>query len=66
LRLTQFVRQPIGKIAVICMPTAGALSAETDRRKLQRFLTKAVGMVFLLSAGMLIGGWFFGGDVIRT
>jgi O-antigen/teichoic acid export membrane protein len=66
LRLTQFIRQPIDKIAHICLPTAGALSAETERSKLHRFLVQAIGLVFLLSTGMFIGGWFFGGDVIRT
>jgi len=66
LRLTQFIRQPIEKIAVICMPTAGALSAETERSKLNRLLLQAVGLVFLLSSGMFVGGWFFGGDVIRA
>jgi O-antigen/teichoic acid export membrane protein len=66
LRLTQFIRQPIEKISVICLPTAGALSAETERSKLHRFLLQAIGVVFLLSAGMFIGGLYFGGDVIRA
>lgn len=66
LRLTHFLRQPIDKIAQICMPTAGALSTQTDRRKLHQFLTKAYGFVFLLVTGVFIGAWFFGGDVIRT
>lgn len=66
LRLTQFIRQPIDKIAQICMPTAGALSAETERSRLQRFLLKAFGMVLLLTAGMFVGAWFFGGAVIEA
>ncbi len=66
LRLTHFLRQPIDKIAQICMPTAGALSAQSDRRKLHQFLLKACGMVSLLVTGVFIGAWFFGGDVIRT
>jgi O-antigen/teichoic acid export membrane protein len=65
LRLSQFIRQPIEKIAVICMPTAGALSADTEPRRLHQFLAQAVGVVFLLSAGMFVGGCFFGGEVIR-
>ena len=65
LRLSQFIRQPIDKIAHICLPTAGALSGETERAKLQRFLLQALGVVFLLSSGMFVGGWFFGADVIR-
>lgn len=66
LRLTQFLKQPIDKISQICMPTAGALSAVTERHRLQRFLLKAVGTVLLLVGGVFIGAWFFGGDVIRN
>lgn len=66
LRLTQFIKQPIDKIAHICMPTAGALGAETDRRRLLNFLTKSIGVVVLLIGGMFIGGWFFGGHLIRA
>lgn len=66
LRLTQFIRQPIEKIAHICLPTAGALSAEQDPRRLQRFLSTALGVVLLLITGMFIGGWYFGGDLIRA
>jgi O-antigen/teichoic acid export membrane protein len=66
LRLTQFLKQPIDKIAQICMPTAGALSAITERHRLQKFLLQAVGTVLLLVGGVFIGAWFFGGDVIRN
>lgn len=65
LRLTQFLKQPIDKISQICMPTAGALSAMTERPRLQRFLLQATGTVLLLVGGVFIGGWYFGGDVIR-
>lgn len=66
LRLAQFIKQPIEKIAQICMPTAGALAVNTDRSKLQRFVLQAFGTVLLLSTGMWVGAWFFGGHVIRT
>lgn len=66
LRLTQFLKQPIDKISQICMPTAGALSAVTERHRLQRFLLKAVGTVLLLVGGVYIGAWYFGADVIRN
>lgn len=65
LRLTQFIKQPIDKIAHICMPTAGALGVEADSRRLLRLLLKAVGVVVLLVGGSFIGGWYFGGDLIR-
>lgn len=65
LRLTQFAKQPIDKIAHICMPTAGALQSELDRAKRSRFLIKTLGIVFLLAGGAFIGAWFFAGDVLR-
>jgi O-antigen/teichoic acid export membrane protein len=65
LRLAQFVKDPIDKIARICMPTTGALQSATDRSKRERFLMKSLGIVFLLVGGAFIGGWFFGKDVIR-
>jgi len=65
LRLTQFAKQPIDKIAHICMPTAGALQSETDRAKRSRFLIKTLGIVMLLAGGAFIGAWFFAGDVLE-
>lgn len=66
LRLTQFIRQPIDKVAHICLPTAGALAAEPDQRRLLNFLATALGVVVLLIGGMFIGGWFFGGHLIQA
>jgi O-antigen/teichoic acid export membrane protein len=65
LRLAQFCRQPIDKIAHICLPTAGALHAEADRSKRLRFLLRTLGIVVLLITGLFIGAWYFGGDVLR-
>lgn len=65
LRLTQFAKQPIDKIAHICMPTAGALQNELDRSKRNRFLIKTLGIVLLLAGGAFIGAWFFAGDVLK-
>ncbi len=64
LRLAQFCRQPIDKIAHICLPTAGALHAEADRSKRLRFLLRTLGIVVLLITGLFIGAWYFGGDVL--
>lgn len=66
LRLTQFIRQPIDKVAQICMPTAGALTAPSERHRLQRFLLQAFGLVLLLTSGIFIGAYFFGGAVITA
>lgn len=65
LRLTQFAKQPIDKIAHICMPTAGALQSELDRTKRNRFLIKTLGIVLLLAGGAFIGAWFFAPDVLK-
>ena len=65
LRLMQFAKQPIDKIAHICMPTAGALQSELDRSRRNRFLVKTLGIVFLLTSGAFIGAWFFASDVLE-
>ncbi|MBS0201496.1 MAG: polysaccharide biosynthesis C-terminal domain-containing protein [Planctomycetes bacterium] len=64
LRLTQFAKQPIDKIAHICMPTAGALQGALDTGKRNRFLIKTLGIVLLLVGGAFIGAWFFATDVL--
>lgn len=64
LRLAQFCRQPIDKIAHICLPTAGALHSEADRSKRLRFLLRTLGIVMLLISGLYIGAWYFGRDVL--
>lgn len=65
LRLTQFAKQPIDKIAHICMPTAGALQGDLDRGRRNRFLVKTLGIVMLLAGGAFIGAWFFAPDVLK-
>ncbi|WP_083842766.1 lipopolysaccharide biosynthesis protein [Schlesneria paludicola] len=65
LRLAQFCRQPIDKIAHICLPTAGSLHSEADRPKRLRFFLRALGVVVLLITGLFIGAWYFGRDVLN-
>lgn len=66
LRLAQFCRQPIDKIAHICLPTAGAMHSEADRAKRLRFLLRTLGIVVLLITGLYIGAWYFGADVLTA
>ncbi len=66
LRLCQYLRQPIEKISDICMPTAGALQSQMQTGGLRDLLCKALGVTFLLSAGILIGARFFGPALIQT
>ncbi len=65
LRLAQFCRQPIDKIAHICLPTAGSLHSEVDRPRRLRFLLRTLSVVVLLITGLYIGAWYFGGDVLQ-
>lgn len=64
LRLVQFIRQPIEKVAFICMPTAGAMQSSADRGKLHKLFMQAIGVTFLLATGINLGAYFFGGDLI--
>lgn len=64
LRLAQICRQPIDKIAHICLPTAGSMHSESDRPKRLRFLLRTLEVVFLLVMGLYIGATYFGGDVL--
>ena len=66
LRLCQYLRQPIEKISDICMPTAGALQSQVQANTLRDLLCKAMGVTFLLSAGIFIGASFFGPALIQT
>lgn len=65
MRLAQFCRQPIDKIAHICLPTAGAMHSDADRVKRIRFLMRTLGIVILLITGLFIGAWYFGGDILQ-
>lgn len=66
LRLCQYLRQPIEKISDVCMPTAGALQAQVQSGTLRDLMCKALGLTFLLSAGIGIGASFFGQALIQT
>lgn len=66
LRLCQYLRHPIEKISDICMPTAGALQSQVQADSLRDLLCKALGVTFLLSAGILVGANFFGPALIQT
>lgn len=65
LRVMQFAKQPIDKIATICMPTAGGMQSEGDKSRRDSFLIKALGVVLLLTGAAFIGAWFFAGDLLR-
>ncbi|GIX03751.1 MAG: hypothetical protein KatS3mg113_0757 [Planctomycetaceae bacterium] len=65
LRLGSFIKQPIERIAVICLPAAGALSADPHSRSLKWLLIRSMGLTWLLSIGAFVGSCYFGNDVIK-
>lgn len=65
LRLAQFCRHPVDKIAHICLPTAGAMHSEADRSRRLQFLLTTLSFVILLIVALFIGACYFGGDVLR-
>jgi O-antigen/teichoic acid export membrane protein len=66
LRLCQYLRTPIDKVSAICMPTAGALQSKLQSGALRELLNRGLGLTFTLSAGTLIGAYYFGGALIQT
>jgi O-antigen/teichoic acid export membrane protein len=66
MRLCHFIRKPIEQLGEICLPTAGALHAQSQDESLQRLLEKGMGFAFLLAAGMFIGIIYFGDLVIEN
>lgn len=59
LRLCQFIKQPVEQISEICMPTAGALQAQSRDETLRALLVRAMGVALLLTGGMFIGCVYF-------
>jgi len=66
LRLCQYLRTPIEKVSAICMPTAGALQAKVQSHALRELLNRGLGLTLILSAGTLIGAYYFGSALILT
>jgi len=59
LRLCQFIKQPVEHISEICMPTAGALQAQSREDSMRTLMVRAIGVSVLLTTGMFIGCLFF-------
>lgn len=59
LRLCQFIKQPVEQISEICMPTAGAMQAQSREDSMRTLMVRAIGVAILLTTGMFIGCVFF-------
>jgi len=59
LRLCQFIKQPVEQISEICMPTAGAMQAQSKEGSMRELSVRAMGVAFLLTTGAFIGCLYF-------
>lgn len=59
LRLCQFIKQPVEQISEICMPTAGAMQAQSRDESMRTLVIRTMGVAFLLTSGMFVGCIFF-------
>lgn len=65
-RLCQFMQRPIEQIGDVCMPKAGELHARCDTAGLRGVAMQAMGIAFLLAAGIFVGTACFGDALINT
>jgi O-antigen/teichoic acid export membrane protein len=65
-RLTDFLRKPILQIGDVCMPKAGQLATASRGGEQQRLIERSLMVALALSAGLFIGCWYFGDDLIRN
>jgi len=66
LRIAQMIRAPIAQIGDVILPKAGELHARNAKWELGQLAAKGMGLAFLLSAGFLIGAYYFGNLLIQT
>ncbi|MGE0374246.1 MAG: lipopolysaccharide biosynthesis protein [Planctomycetaceae bacterium] len=64
-RLCEMIRRPIQQIGEVFLPRASELNAKADQQVLQSLVCKGMGVAFLLSAALFIGGWYFGAMLIQ-
>ncbi|MEZ5943496.1 MAG: polysaccharide biosynthesis C-terminal domain-containing protein [Planctomycetaceae bacterium] len=66
LRIAQMIQMPIAQIGEAILPKAGELHANAERGQLGALVAKAMGVAFLLAGGFLIGGYYFGDQLVST
>lgn len=64
-RVANMFHRPLEQIGVVVMPKAGELNALNRNDELRTMTTRAVSLVFLLTAGFWVGAAFYGDMFIR-
>ncbi len=65
-RLCAMIRQPIMQVGEVFLPRASELNARADGDRLRSLVCKGMGIAFLMSAGLFIGGCYFGSAMIAV
>ena len=64
-RLSEMIRRPILQIGEVFLPRASQLHTQANHDILRSLLARGMGVAFLLSAGLFIGGGYFGPMLIN-
>ena len=65
-RLMTFIVQPLQMVGNVLMPRGAELGAHNHDHRLRILVQKGLGLSFLLTAGVAIGAYFFGDQVIQA
>ncbi|MHC4878685.1 MAG: oligosaccharide flippase family protein [Planctomycetota bacterium] len=65
-RLMTFIVQPLQMVGSVLMPRGAELGAHNHDHRLRVLVQKGLGLSFLLTAGVTIGAYFFGDQVIQA
>ncbi len=65
-RLCAMIRQPIMQVGEVFLPRASELNARADGDILRSLVCRGMGIAFLMSAGLFIGGCYFGSAMIEV
>lgn len=64
-RLSEMIRRPILQVGEVFLPRASQLHAQASHDTLRSLTARGMGVAFLLSAGLFIGGGYFGEMLIN-
>ena len=65
-RLCQMIREPITQVGEVFLPKAGELLAQDRKDKIAKLLYKGMGLAFIMSCSVMIGGYWFSQLLIDT
>lgn len=66
LRIAQMIQIPLTQVGEVILPRAGELHARHDHAGLADVVVRTMGLLFLISAGFMIGSAYFGELLITT